>query len=134
MTIEEYDSTNLLELVKQNLLNCAFLLFLHLKFEYTQPLILQAILPLKSFLSAPIVKIHLLGFPAVGDLSRPFPLPKSPFAAFFQNEQEEGVTDAPARTEQKSVEKSSEAQNDTLRMRKKGTPSNSKILTFGRQQ
>ena len=123
MSIEEYDCMKLFELVKQNLFNCAFLFFLHLKFGYIQPLILQAILPLKTFFSTPIVKIHLLGSPVVGNLSRPFPVPKSLFTTLFQNEPEETSETAIVEpTNAEMIEESSEASKSSpsLKVRRRG--------------
>ena len=40
--------------------------------KYTNPLLLQSVLPLKSALETPIAKIHLWGSPASGELKRPF--------------------------------------------------------------
>lgn len=43
--------------------------------RYTQPLLIQSIMPLKSLYDSKILKIHVLGQPAVGDLKRPFAQP-----------------------------------------------------------
>ena len=46
--------------------------FLHLYLKYTQPLFVQAVMAFKSLYEAKIVKIHVLGQNADGDLKRPF--------------------------------------------------------------
>ncbi len=45
---------------------------MHLYFKYTNPLLIQSIIPLKSAFEGNLVKIHLFGQPAVGDLKRPW--------------------------------------------------------------
>lgn len=65
---------------------------MHLQFKFDEPLLLQAVmLPMQS-ISAPVVRIHLWGHPAVGPLKRPFPEP-NPLAALL------GGGDAAASTE-----------------------------------
>jgi hypothetical protein len=46
--------------------------FMHLYMKYTNPLLIQSILPFKSALEQNIVQIHVFGKPAAGDLKRPF--------------------------------------------------------------
>lgn len=99
MTLQKYDRMKTLDLIKQNLFNCSFVLFLHLKFGYIQPLIPQSILTLKTFFTTPIIKIHLLRFAPIGELSRPFKPPASPFAALFQNDND----DSSPKEEQKTL-------------------------------
>ena len=45
---------------------------MHLYFKYTNPLLIQSIIPLKGAFEGNEVKIHLFGKPAIGDLKRPF--------------------------------------------------------------
>lgn len=45
---------------------------MHLYMKYTNPLLIQSIIPLKGVFEGNLVKIHLFGEPAVGDLKRPF--------------------------------------------------------------
>ena len=46
---------------------------MHLKFGYTQPLLIQSIMPLKGLLfDDKIVQIWIFGKPATGKLARPF--------------------------------------------------------------
>ena len=56
----------------QQLIGLAIMAVMHLKFGYTQPLLIQSILPLKNIFDNPIIQLHVLGKPAVGDLKRPF--------------------------------------------------------------
>lgn len=46
--------------------------FMHLYMKYTNPLLIQSVLPVKSALEQNIVQIHVFGKPASGDLKRPF--------------------------------------------------------------
>lgn len=50
----------------------AMMAFMHLYLGYTNPLVLQSIIPLKGALESNLVKIHVWGKPAKGDLQRPF--------------------------------------------------------------
>ena len=46
--------------------------FMHGYLKYTNPLLIQSIIPLKSVFENNLVKIHVMGMPATGDLKRPF--------------------------------------------------------------
>ena len=50
----------------------AMMAFLHIYLKYSQPLFVQGIMAFKSLYEAKIVKIHVLGQNADGDLKRPF--------------------------------------------------------------
>ena len=45
---------------------------MHLYFKYTNPLLIQSIIPLKGAFEGNLAKIHLFGQPAIGDLKRPW--------------------------------------------------------------
>jgi hypothetical protein len=45
---------------------------MHGYLKYTNPLLIQSIIPLKGVFDNNLVKIHLLGSPASGELKRPF--------------------------------------------------------------
>ena len=68
----EYDKNQLRTLIKGQLMGVGMMGVMHLYMKYTNPLLIQSILPLKSALEASLVKIHLFGKPATGDLQRPF--------------------------------------------------------------
>lgn len=70
--IFEYDHQQLRSLVRSQLMGIAMMGFMHFYLKYTNPLVLQSIIPLKSLFEANLVKIHILGQPASGDLKRPF--------------------------------------------------------------
>ncbi|KAI9827386.1 MAG: hypothetical protein M1826_006311 [Phylliscum demangeonii] len=71
-TVQAYDTEQLRSLYKSQLLGVGMMAVMHLYFKYTNPLLIQSILPLKGALEGSLVKIHVFGRPAVGDLKRPF--------------------------------------------------------------
>lgn len=68
----EYDRGQLRTLMKGQLMGVGMMCVMHIYFKYTNPLLIQSILPLKSALESNLVKIHVFGKPATGDLARPF--------------------------------------------------------------
>lgn len=71
-TVMEYDRQQVRQLFKGQLMGLAMMAVMHLYFKYSNPLLIQSILPLKSALESNLTKIHLFGKPASGDLQRPF--------------------------------------------------------------
>lgn len=71
-TVRDYDLQQIAKNTPGQLIGLAIMGVMHLKFGYTQPLLIQSIMPLKSLYDNPIVKIHILGKDATGDLKRPF--------------------------------------------------------------
>ena len=71
-TVYEYDTTQLKALYKAQMMGVAMMGAMHLYFKYTNPLVIQSIIPVKGAFEGNLVKIHLLGYPAVGDLKRPW--------------------------------------------------------------
>ena len=59
-------------LFKGQLMGVGVMAVMHLYFKYTNPLLIQSIIPLKGAFEGNLVKIHLLGYPASGDLKRPW--------------------------------------------------------------
>jgi hypothetical protein len=68
---------------------------MHLYFKYTNPLLIQSIIPVKGAFEGNLVKIHVLGKPASGDLKRPWKA-NSGFMGAMQQGQ--------VKTDKKSVE------------------------------
>ena len=66
---------------------------MHLYFKYTNPLLIQSILPIKSALESNLAKVYLFGQPAIGDLKRPWKA-AGPF----------GMAGGDVKTDKKSVE------------------------------
>lgn len=71
-TIHSYDLSQLKALWKSQAMGIAMMGFMHLYMKYTNPLLIQSIIPLKSAFEGNLVKIHVFGQPAAGDLKRPF--------------------------------------------------------------
>lgn len=92
-TIRDYDMSELKKLFQSSAISLALIGFLHYKFLYVQPLILQSILPLKNLFLNQIVKIHLRGKAPVGDLARPFKPEPSPFSMPTETEEPAPVAD-----------------------------------------
>ncbi|PWY72717.1 PHO88 family protein [Aspergillus vadensis CBS 113365] len=68
----EYDKGQLRQLMRSQLMGVGMMGVMHLYFKYTNPLLIQSIIPLKGAFESNLVKIHVFGKPATGDLQRPF--------------------------------------------------------------
>lgn len=68
----EYDQQQLTAAYKQQLMGMGMMGFMHLYMKYTNPLVIQSIIPLKGVFEGNIAKVHLFGKPAVGELKRPW--------------------------------------------------------------
>ncbi|TVY82195.1 SRP-independent targeting protein [Lachnellula suecica] len=71
-TVHKYDVDQMKALYKAQLMGVGMMAVMHLYFKYTNPLLIQSIIPLKGAFEGNEVKIHLFGKPAIGDLKRPF--------------------------------------------------------------
>lgn len=71
-TVKAYDLQQLKGLFKAQMMGVGMMGVMHLYFKYTNPLLIQSIIPLKGVFEGNLVKIHLLGHPATGDLQRPW--------------------------------------------------------------
>ena len=71
-TIHSYDLQQLKAMFKSQLMGVGMMAVMHLYFKYTNPLLIQSIIPLKGAFEGNLFKIHVLGQPAIGDLKRPF--------------------------------------------------------------
>lgn len=71
-TVKEYDLKQVDAALKGVAQGLAMMGFMHLYMKYTNPLFMQTISTVKGALETNIVKIHLFGVPASGDLKRPF--------------------------------------------------------------
>ncbi|KAI0967991.1 putative phosphate transporter [Xylaria arbuscula] len=74
-TVQAYDSQQIKANFRSQLMGLGMMGFMHIYMKYTNPLLIQSIIPLKSAFEANLVQIHLLGKPASGDLKRPFKQP-----------------------------------------------------------
>lgn len=71
-TIHAYDTTQLRTLLKGQAFGVAIMAFMHLYLKYTNPLLVQSIIPAKSALESNLAKIYIWGKPASGELKRPW--------------------------------------------------------------
>ena len=94
-TVHAYDKGQLKTLFRSQMMGVAMMAFMHLYLKYTNPLMIQSILPLKSAVESNLAKIYLFGQPAVGDLKRPF----KTGGGFMQ-----GLQSGPAQSDKKAVE------------------------------
>lgn len=99
-TVKEYDLTQVNSAIKGMASGIAMLAFMHLYMKYTNPLLIQSILPLKSAIEQNIVQIHVFGKPASGDLKRPFKAASMFGAATGQGE---------VKTDKKTIEQAEKA-------------------------
>ena len=68
----DYDKGQLRQLIRSQLMGLGMMAVMHLYMKYTNPLLIQSIIPLKGAFESNLVKIHVFGKPATGDLARPF--------------------------------------------------------------
>ncbi|KAI9662081.1 MAG: hypothetical protein M1829_006220 [Trizodia sp. TS-e1964] len=71
-TVKAYDTQQLRSMYKSQLIGIGMMGVMHVYFKYTNPLLIQSIIPLKGALESNLAKVHLWGQPAVGDLARPW--------------------------------------------------------------
>jgi len=71
-TVHKYDVDQMKTLYKAQMMGLGMMAVMHLYFKYTNPLLIQSIIPLKGAFEGNMVQIHLFGKPAIGDLKRPF--------------------------------------------------------------
>jgi len=71
-TVRDYDLSETSKLLRSTYMGIAMMSVMHLYFNFTQPLFIQALMGVKGLYDAKLVSIHLLGKPATGDLKRPF--------------------------------------------------------------
>jgi hypothetical protein len=71
-TVHKYDVDQMKALYKAQLMGVGMMAFMHLYLKYTNPLLIQSIIPLKGAFEGNEVAIHLFGKPAIGEMKRPF--------------------------------------------------------------
>ena len=90
MTVLEYDLKELDQQLKSTLMGMAFMLLLHKYLGLVQPMIMQSILPWKTFLTSAVVRLRVYGQHPVESLERPFKTPSSPFADLLKGSTQDG--------------------------------------------
>ena len=71
-TIHAYDTAQVTSAYKGQLVGIAIMAFMHLYMKYTNPLLIQSIIPTKGAFETNLAKIYLFGQPASGELKRPW--------------------------------------------------------------
>ncbi|KAK3074642.1 phosphate transporter (Pho88) [Teratosphaeriaceae sp. CCFEE 6253] len=71
-TVHAYDISQLRGLFKAQLMGVGMMGVMHIYFKYTNPLLIQSLIPLKGAFEGNLVKVHVMGVPAAGDLKRPW--------------------------------------------------------------
>lgn len=71
-TVQKYDLDQLKAAFKSQLMGVGMMGVMHLYFKYTNPLLVQSIIPLKGALEGNLSKVHIFGQSATGDLARPW--------------------------------------------------------------
>ena len=71
-TVHSYDLQQLRSMYKSLLMGVGMMGVMHLYMKYTNPLLVQSIIPLKGAFEGNLTKIHIMGQPAIGDLKRPW--------------------------------------------------------------
>ncbi|PHH88823.1 hypothetical protein CDD83_6992 [Cordyceps sp. RAO-2017] len=99
-TVHAYDLQQLRTAFRGQLMGIAMMAFMHVYMKYTNPLLIQSIIPVKSALEGNLVKIYLYGQPATGDLKRPFKQAQG-FMSAMQNGQ--------AQSDKKAIEAAEKA-------------------------
>ncbi|SPO21786.1 probable PHO88 - involved in phosphate transport [Ustilago trichophora] len=84
-TNRDYDLAEISKATRGILMGCAMVGFMHLYLGYTNPLVIQSILPLKNALESNMAKLWIWNQPATGDLKRPFKAPPGLFGAAGQS-------------------------------------------------
>ncbi|CZT21731.1 probable PHO88 (involved in phosphate transport) [Ramularia collo-cygni] len=96
-TVHAYDQQQLKGLFKSQLMGLGMMGVMHIYFKYTNPLLIQSIIPLKGAFEGNLVKVHLFGKPASGDLKRPWKAAAGMMGALQQGQGE-------IKTDKKSIE------------------------------
>ncbi|KAI8885876.1 hypothetical protein K501DRAFT_178950 [Backusella circina FSU 941] len=71
-TIRDYDVDQMNQFIKSTLTSVVIISIMHFKFHFTQPLLMQSIMPIKNLLAHKEALIHLWGDAPEGNLARPF--------------------------------------------------------------
>ncbi|KAI8072238.1 inorganic phosphate transporter Pho88 [Gilbertella persicaria] len=86
----DYDIAEVNKTIKQSAFGILMIAFLHFKFGFIQPLLVQSILGFKTFFMTKEARIHFWGSQPTGDLRRPFRI-EAPFG--MVNEKKQPKTD-----------------------------------------
>lgn len=71
-TVRDYDVDQVKSFIQSTVTSILIISVMHWQFKFTQPLLMQSILPIKNLLTHKEALIHLWGDAPEGNLSRPF--------------------------------------------------------------
>ncbi|KAG2233386.1 inorganic phosphate transporter Pho88 [Thamnidium elegans] len=92
-TVRDYDVDQVKQFIQSTMTSVLIISVMHFQFKFTQPLLMQSIMPIKNLLTHKEALIHLWGDAPEGGLARPF-VAENPLAAITG--MFGGNTDAPA--------------------------------------
>ncbi len=95
-TVRDYDLNETSKATRGVFTGIAMMAFLHLYMKYTQPLLLQSLLPVKAALESKPALIYIWGKKPEGDLKRPWKA-ASPFGGLMGDTSAGGQAEVPAR-------------------------------------
>ena len=101
MSIYDYDLAEAKKQFNSVISGLVMMSVMHFWLKFTQPLIIQSLLPWKTFFTLPIIKIRILGYAAEGTLQRPWKTP-SPFGDLM-NQMNEGTKSEADADEKKTI-------------------------------
>ncbi|KAI7883377.1 inorganic phosphate transporter Pho88 [Mucor mucedo] len=71
-TVKDYDIDQLKQFIQSTMTSVLIISVMHFQFKFTQPLLMQSILPIKNLITHKEALIHLWGDAPEGPLARPF--------------------------------------------------------------
>jgi hypothetical protein len=71
-TVRDYDVDQVKQFIQSTVTSILIISVMHFQFKFTQPLLMQSILPVKNLLTHKEALIHLWGDAPEGNLARPF--------------------------------------------------------------
>ncbi|KAI7901378.1 inorganic phosphate transporter Pho88 [Cokeromyces recurvatus] len=71
-TVRDYDVEQVKQFIQSTLTSIVIISVMHFQFKFTQPLLMQSIMPIKNLLTHKESLIHLWGDAPEGNLARPF--------------------------------------------------------------
>lgn len=97
-TVKDYDIDQVNQFIKSTVTSIAIISVMHWQFKFTQPLLMQSILPIKNLLTHKEALIHLWGDAPEGNLARPFTAdnPLGGLASMFGGGNDAAAPAAPA--------------------------------------
>lgn len=73
VSVAQYDTAKLKEFQMQFMMSCGVVTFLHIKWAYTQPILVMCLMQPMQFWGQQVFHVHMRGVPAEGSYKRPWP-------------------------------------------------------------